>query len=627
MTEPSTREDDRPADGAPDGRSDGARAQDEAPHEDEATFEQLRSLLVGPENEALAELRREIAALRAPVDLDTLSAALPAAIARRRDHDGVLKTELTPVIEAAVHDSVRERPAAFAEAIFPVIGPAIRRSISDAMTRFTEQTSYALDHAFSVQSWRWRLRSLLTGKKLSDVILADSLVYRVEQVFLIHRESGLLLLHAAAMPPETGAPPGDSSPAVADADLVSGMLTAIQDFVRDSFKLEGEEGLRTVQMGDLTVWIEKGPHAVLASVVRGTAPQSLRTSLREVIEACHRDYDEPLRSFSGDTAPFEPFLPHLKQCLCAEYQPPQPPSRVPIWVALALAVAGLTALGVMLVRAHRTSTRWAHAVQTLRDTPGISLLLAETRGGERVLVGLRDPLAPEPERILREAGIPPASVRTRFALYIALEPEFVVRRARSVLRPPETVQLELYGDTLVARGRALPAWRSDAQRLASAIAGVASFADLTTPIAIPPDPAALRRELDARLAEVTGASIFFHANTAAVAAGQEHAVRKLADALRGLARSAAALGQVPEVEIVGLAGHTPEQEARSRLGARRAEALGAQLVQGGIAAALLRTTGQAAGTGHEDSQRAFLRVTLRAQHENGEHGSGDGTER
>jgi OOP family OmpA-OmpF porin len=56
----------------------------------------------------------------------------------------------------------------------------------------------------------------------AQVVIRHALVYRVEQVFLIHRESGLLL-EQAHLP----------NLALPDADLVSGIRTAIRDFVAD----------------------------------------------------------------------------------------------------------------------------------------------------------------------------------------------------------------------------------------------------------------------------------------------------------------------------------------------------------------------------------------------------------
>ena len=79
-----------------------------------------------------------------------------------------------------------------------------------------------------------------------------------------------------------------------DGDLISGMLTAIQDFIRDSFGVHGHEGLATVQMGELTIWIEQGPEAGVAAVVWGNAPPELRAVFREAVEAVHLEQREQL---------------------------------------------------------------------------------------------------------------------------------------------------------------------------------------------------------------------------------------------------------------------------------------------------------------------------------------------
>lgn len=51
-----------------------------------------------------------------------------------------------------------------------------------------------------------------------------ALPFKVEEVFVIHRESGLLLHHETRDPAS-----------MSDSDLISGMLTAIRDFAQDAF--------------------------------------------------------------------------------------------------------------------------------------------------------------------------------------------------------------------------------------------------------------------------------------------------------------------------------------------------------------------------------------------------------
>ena len=165
---------------------------------------------------------------------------------------------------------MRKDPKPLADAIFPIMGPAIRKSIAAALSGMVQSLNQTLSYSLSAQGLKWRWEALRTGKSFSEVVLLHTLRYRVEQVFLIHRETGLLLRHLSA-----------GASVVQDADMVSGMLTAIQDFVKDSFTVGQGDQLQTMQLVDLTVWIEQGPLAILAGAIRGTAPQELREVFRK----------------------------------------------------------------------------------------------------------------------------------------------------------------------------------------------------------------------------------------------------------------------------------------------------------------------------------------------------------
>ena len=76
-------------------------------------------------------------------------------------------------------------------------------------------------------------------------LMRRSIINIVEQVFLIHRESGLVLQHVVA--PEITAQ---------DADRVSGILTAILNFVQDSFSVQKGNSIEALRFGELALWIE-----------------------------------------------------------------------------------------------------------------------------------------------------------------------------------------------------------------------------------------------------------------------------------------------------------------------------------------------------------------------------------
>src|ERR1700728_4469822 len=247
--------------------SESTQPVETAPHPVEKSADerlrQLRGLLVGPELEQIAALRRRMddPQLRS----EDMSESIAEALAIRSKQDHKLQTTLQPLIEEALRISVARDPAMLATSLFPIIGEAVRKAVAHALQGMFDSLNLMLDRGLSLQSWKWRFEAWRTGKSFGQIALTHSLSYRVEQVFLIHRETGLLLGHVAF-----------SDGVVQDADLISGMLTAIQDFVRDSFGTKKSDDLEVMQVGDFKLWLQHGPLALLAAVVSGQPPPELR---------------------------------------------------------------------------------------------------------------------------------------------------------------------------------------------------------------------------------------------------------------------------------------------------------------------------------------------------------------
>ena len=224
--------------------------------------------------------------------------------------------------------------------------------------------------------------------------------------------------------------------------MVSGMLTAIRDFVQDSFKVAEDEGLQTLKVGELTVWIEQGPHALLAVVVRGTAPPALRATLQQALESVHAQYSDLLESFDGDTARFEGARPLLEACLQQQFRGRK--RRRDLHRRLRCSPRSCArARRVAVLRGPR-----ARPMECLRRQP-------PHRAGHRRRVDRRERREVHGQRAARSAGTrsrPCCCRRTssdagavdgRWELYQALHPALVLARARQLLAPPGGVTLEL----------------------------------------------------------------------------------------------------------------------------------------------------------------------------------------
>ena len=267
----------------------------------------LRSLLLSPEQRQIARLQRR---LDDPALLsEDVAAVLAEAIVLRASRDDALKRALAPLIGELLEEAVRRDPQPIARALFPVIGPAIRRSVRAALESMTQSFNRVISRALSPSAVKWRFEAWRTGRSFADVVLTHTLVFRVERVMIVHRETGLLLREVAA--------PGVEA---ADGDVIAGMLTATSDFIGEALDTGPEDGPRALTAGDVSVLMEQGPLAGIAAVVRGTAPEALRLTLTEGVEEIHARMGHQLEEFSGEVAPFALLDDVLEGCVESEYR-------------------------------------------------------------------------------------------------------------------------------------------------------------------------------------------------------------------------------------------------------------------------------------------------------------------
>jgi len=108
----------------------------------------------------------------------------------------------------------------------------------------------------------------------------------IEDVFLLHR-SGLLLKHyTRRLRPNV------------DSDVLSGMLVAVQEFVKDSFR--GEKGvLNEIHFGELRIAITEGRWTIVACIVRGEKPIDIQPQIIAALADLEGRYNDLLVSWDG----------------------------------------------------------------------------------------------------------------------------------------------------------------------------------------------------------------------------------------------------------------------------------------------------------------------------------------
>jgi OOP family OmpA-OmpF porin len=458
---------------------------------------------------------------------------------------------MRPTVAAALRQSVRNDPRVWAEAFFPILLPAIRLAVTSALRELVTTLNQILEHGLSLRSWRWRLEAWRTGKTFGEILLLRTLVYRVEQLLLLHRNTGLPLASVAA----AGVRPKDTA-------LVSAMLTALQDFTSDSFEVDRNAGIRELYVGDFSLLVEQGPRASLAAAVRGNASAELRETLRAAIDLIHQEFGPELLDFRGDPQSFERSGTILEGCLQAQYRGPDTPSYWRLWLVAATVALSLAVwIGFRVEQAWR----WERAMAALRNTRGIVVTLASRENGLYFLEGLRDPLAVSPERVLTNSGIDLRKVSIRFGSFLSLDPDLVVKRARAAIDAPTGVSASLDQDVLNLRGAASHAWILQARDVGRTLA-LEGIHRVHTGELVDSDLEALRGEVEA-------ARILFAFDSSVVTPEQARLAKVVADRTREWTGGVISIGRVPRLEVLGYTDQTGTVEGSLNLSRLRAEHL------------------------------------------------------
>jgi len=89
--------------------------------------------------------------------------------------------------------------------------------------------------------------------------------------------------------------------AAVDEDILAGMLTAIQDFVKTAFTPVYNMELKAIQFGERNILMERGDQLMMAAVVSGDAAmvKKCRQELKEGILEIERHYGKDLDNWDG----------------------------------------------------------------------------------------------------------------------------------------------------------------------------------------------------------------------------------------------------------------------------------------------------------------------------------------
>ena len=233
--------------------------------DDEQMLAQLRDILLTDDRAEIERLKSELH------DRDQLAAQERETLEEkleqlRQNFPKEYKKTVARIVDERIKDSQQE----IVDLLFPVLGNLIKKYIDHQFQLLRESIDGQIEatkRKFNI--WQ-KIKSSFGGAQRADLILAEARPFVVHQVFLIEKNSGIVLAQA-------------SREQMIDAESIAGMMTAIKSFAEDAFK-RGEEMLDFIQYQQSKILIQNYLSYNLALVGEGPLTTADRAQLVERLE-------------------------------------------------------------------------------------------------------------------------------------------------------------------------------------------------------------------------------------------------------------------------------------------------------------------------------------------------------
>jgi outer membrane protein OmpA-like peptidoglycan-associated protein/ribosomal protein L19 len=290
----------------------------------------------------------------------------------RLDQSSITGT-LGPHMGEAIKNQILVERDAMVDALYPVIGNTISKYMGEVVKSINEKVESTL----SFQGFSRKIRARLQGVSEAELIFKESVGFSVEAVLLIHKASGLVIRNLQSSPDFR-----------MEADMWSGMLTAIRSFVNECVAPSGEVSeLHEIDYDASKIILEVGGYCYLAVVVKGEPSKAFISQFRETLSQIILKYGTAIAAYDGDPAKIPPTLDVLLEALT--YQKiKEKHLKLPIGLICLLSIILIPSLFI-LYRSIIASQAKTKTAEVLDGIPELSIyrLIPDVEKGKLILNG------------------------------------------------------------------------------------------------------------------------------------------------------------------------------------------------------------------------------------------------
>lgn len=271
-----------------------------------------------------------------------------------------------PYVENIIARFIEQDRAKMVEILFPIIGATIKRSVTETFRSWAQSAEEIIKRSFTIEGLKWRFESMRTGIPITQIAILQSLLFRVEHVFLIHKDSNKVLC-------KTHRQNGVDT----DSVLFTNIMTVINDFVRDVFISHQKPKLSSVQFDKYTVWFSEAGSLILATIIWGNPSLDLKMQLQNTLNNIMFKKSKILESNTFDEKNFADCDLILEDLLIKNkkaVEPAKDSARNILYIASGLILALISLFIIKQLQENYTATKYDRLLTQIRNTEDIFLV-------------------------------------------------------------------------------------------------------------------------------------------------------------------------------------------------------------------------------------------------------------
>jgi len=193
-------------------------------------------------------------------------------------------------VTPAIAKGIADNKDTMIDALYPIMGGMISKYVTQAIKELMETINKKIESGLSFESYKRKVKAKLSGVSETELLLEESSSAMISSLFVIHKETSLLISEAHLKDHE-----------IDDAHMVASMASAIKDFINDWIKNhESQNEVQILSYGSATLYIESAGSVFIIAFLDAEPDYEQRTEINTFFAKIVKQYADFFQKFDGD---------------------------------------------------------------------------------------------------------------------------------------------------------------------------------------------------------------------------------------------------------------------------------------------------------------------------------------